>query len=115
MKKLSWSRGGERWKNLDELSIKTSGGIDVIVGFYEESEGEPYDTAWIETTDASNIHKNYHARRSTNGGLASYELLEINSNTEEENAVSNQGHLAPARLVSILADAHFHTPIPEDI
>ncbi|MBI4038224.1 hypothetical protein HY387_01040 [Candidatus Daviesbacteria bacterium] len=103
-------RGGERWNLLDELMLLTPAGIDVFVGWREKSPAYPWDTTNIGTYDEGAAH-NYEVRHEE-GQSEVYMLYEItNLDTREGNAVSNSGNLAPARLLSILADAHMHTPL----
>lgn len=111
------SRGGRRWKNLDELWLKTkSAAIDLVVGY---RSGHPSRYVFIETTQQDQVRGRYRIVRepgdTTRPDIPDiYELRSLDPREDFDDdrfeAVSNQGSLGPARLFAILDDAHSHTP-----
>lgn len=109
------SRGGERWKKLDELRLSTNSqntksSMIITVGFDDPSEGNfPNQAAWISILQADQTTKEYEVAQLEKD---LYELREITDiETGEKEAVSNTGGLADGRLLSILAEAHNLTPL----
>lgn len=107
------SRAGGRWREIDECVLYTKSGIQVFVGYNGPIEGEPWEVAWMQAGLPGEVQKNYEVRKRSEDGVYGYELGEVDVETEPEefNPVSNYGDLAPARLLSILADAHLNTPL----
>ena len=105
------SRGGGRWKQLDELTLFTQAGILVYVGYNELlSAITDQQVAGITTQDTDSTLSSYEVRRWLESETLLHELYEMNLDNLEVNPVSNFGNLAPARLYGILAAAHLHTP-----
>lgn len=107
------SRGGERWRHLDEIGLSTQAGISVRVGYDAPTDETNYHIAWIRTEEGDETAHEYEVRRWEEGGGLVHDLYEIDRETGEANAIINWGSLAPARLYSILADAHYYTPKQE--
>lgn len=110
------SRAGERWKRIDEYGLSTKAGLSVVVGYNEPVESEPWESVWVQVTQRDETRKIYEVRKRGENGASWYELGEVDdleSEVEEFTPVSNYGDLAPARLLSILADAHSNTPLQE--
>lgn len=101
------SRGGKRWRILDEVHLSTRAGMHLIVAYDEKTIGELAGT-WMDVRQGDDTLKVYKVCILDDGP---YELREVNPDAEEEAPVSNWGNLAPARLLGILADAHLHTPV----
>ncbi len=98
--------GGDRWKNWDDLKLSTRVGIMVTIGSSE-------NRAWIDTVDCDETSHIYYINREV-GEVDTYTLYEMDPNRDNnDSAVSNWGHLASARLLSLLSDANIHTPKEE--
>lgn len=108
------SRGGERWKKLDEIYLgRAKTGMRVYVGFREPRlPDEPYPHAFMQVDQLDGKHLSYQVRNES-GGVC--ELAKVDFTTGSYNPVSNllPDNPAAARLLSILADAHSNSPIEQ--
>lgn len=104
-------RGGDRWRKLTELVLHTQGEIRVIIGWHEPFTDETWQTAWMDTREPDLTVIDYHVRYHPDESY--YELGSFDYEKNEFNEISNSGHLASARLLSILSDAHMNTPLEE--
>lgn len=110
--------GKDRWKNWDGLQLSTRpghfGSVTRVVVWHTDSTMSVwrYDRAWMSTEGNQTRHTYYvekeESQVSGDGPCVLYER-DQEGNDDNDNAVSNWGELAPARLFSILADAHWHT------
>ncbi len=112
------SRGGERWRKLDELRLKTKAGMRIMVGYEGELEDER-EKVFLCVNQTDGKAKSYEVVVDCYDPQFGYvfETVEISDKEIEPdnwyNPVSNWGYLAPARLYAILADAHRNSPLEE--
>ncbi|MBI2334324.1 hypothetical protein HYU96_00825 [Candidatus Daviesbacteria bacterium] len=111
--------GGNRWRNWDNLQLSTGigrfGSVTRLVVWHTDSTMSVWreDRAWISTTEGNGARHTYYVEKeqsqvNNDGPYVLYER-DPEGNDDNDNAVSNSGGLAPARLFSILAEAHWHT------
>lgn len=104
------SRGGERWRQLDEIWLETSSHIRMVLVHTPISHDE-CETVSIGTIQPDNKSNNYSVQREIVGSGPIYELVEDDIEHDTYEVISNIGNLAPARLFSLLTDAHLYSPI----
>lgn len=107
------SRGGERWRNLDELLLATRPDvIRMAVGWRGETE-DSNEFIFINTLQRDHNNAEYRITRRTWQGRPDdpiYELYELE--TIDENGLfeaTGSNLLASARLYGLLANAHMAT------
>lgn len=118
------SRGGERWRELDQIGVVTGTSIEVLVSFDGPNGGEPPEDEYfiaamtlVEGEEKSRFATSYQIRYWNESGNDLYELQKPDDDLDNDGgaAVDNiwGPSLAVARLLSLLADAHANSPLEE--
>lgn len=105
------SRGGERWREIDEIYLSPNPTTKLFTGLYEPTELEPYFSAWIQVSPQSGANEHYgiHQEEET------YQLYnegfdDLTGEDEEKVVIPADNTALRTRLLQLLLDGQMYTP-----